>query len=208
MMRRFGFLAYPGVEELDLVGPWEMATMWRDYASGPECVVVAEKAGTLRCAKGLTIVAEHDFSTCPPLDALLVPGGFAAFDEMQNERLVAFVRDSAEAGNDTLSVCSGSFILLAAGLLEGRRATTHWKVRDRLREAGVLVVEERFVRDGRVWSSGGVSAGMDLMLHFIAETAGAEAADAVQHNAEYYPSRQVYGPAHRGPGMPGYMANL
>lgn len=208
MTHRFGFLAYPGVEELDLVGPWEMATMWRDYAHGPECLVVAEKAGPLRCAKGLTIVAEHDFSTCPPLDALLVPGGFAAFDEMKNERLVAFVRGNAEAGNDTLSVCSGSFILLAAGLLEGRRATTHWKVRDRLREAGVFVAEERFVRDGSVWSSGGVSAGMDLMLHFIAETAGAEAADAVQHNAEYYPSRQVYGSAHRGPGMPGYMANL
>jgi transcriptional regulator GlxA family with amidase domain len=207
-MQRLGFLAYPGVEELDLVGPWEMATMWRDYAHGPECVIVAEQAGALRCAKGLTIVPDHVFSTCPPLDALLVPGGFAAFDEMKNERVVAFVRASAGTGKHILSVCSGSFILLAGGLLEGRQATTHWKVLDRLREAGVVVVEERFVRDGNIWSSGGVSAGLDLMLHFIAETAGVEAAGAVQHNAEYYPSHHVYGSMHRGLGMPGYMANL
>lgn len=207
-MQRIGFLAYAGVEELDLVGPWEMATMWRAYAGGPECVVVAERQGALRCAKGLGIVADYDFSTCPPLDALVVPGGFAAFDEMKNERLVGFVRDAAAGGRDILSVCSGSFILLAAGLLESRCATTHWKVIGRLREAGVSVIEERFARDGNIWSSGGVAAGMDLMLHYIAETAGANAAGIVQHNAEFYPMNRIYGSMHRGPGMPAYMANL
>ncbi|MBZ0163594.1 MAG: DJ-1/PfpI family protein [Notoacmeibacter sp.] len=207
-MKRLGFLAYTGVEELDLVGPWEMATMWNAYAGGPECLVVAQERGTVRCAKGLGIAADHDFSTCPSLDALVVPGGFAAFNEMRNENLVGFVRNNGGEGKNILSVCSGSFILLAAGLLENRRATSHWKVLGRLREAGVSVVEERFVRDGNVWSSGGVSAGVDLMLHFIAETAGAEVACAVQHNAEYYPSRTVYGSAHLGPDMPAYMKRI
>lgn len=207
-MKRIGFLAYPGVEEFDLVGPWEMATMWHAYAGGPECLVVAEQKGAVRCAKGLAIVADQDFTTCPALDALVVPGGFAAFDEMNNENLVGFVRNNAGEGRNILSVCSGSFILLAAGLLEGRKATSHWKVLGRLREAGVDVVEERFVRDGDIWSSGGVSAGVDLMLHFIAETAGAEVAGAVQHNAEYYPARTVYGSEHLGADMPAYMKRI
>ncbi|MFC2967735.1 DJ-1/PfpI family protein [Acidimangrovimonas pyrenivorans] len=207
-MRRIGFLAFPGVEELDLVGPWEMATMWRDYAAGPECLVVAQQAGSVRCAKGLEIVADTGFADCPALDALVVPGGFAAFDEMANEAVVTFVRAVAQSGKDVLSVCSGSFILLAAGLLENRNATTHWKVLGQLREAGVDVAEQRFVRDGNIWSSGGVSAGIDLMLHFVAETAGEEVAAAVQHNAEYYPSRQIYGRAHAAPGMPAYMKEL
>ncbi len=207
-MKRIGFLAYPGVEELDLVGPWEMATMWRDYAGGPQCVLVAQTTGAVRCAKGLELVADTDFASCPPLDALVVPGGFAAFHEMENEVLVNFVRASATDGRHVLSVCSGSFILLAAGLLEGRRATSHWKVLGKLRDAGVEVVEERFVRDGRVWSSGGVSAGIDLMLHFISEIAGRDAAASVQHNAEYYPSRRVYGLAHLAPDLPDYMKRL
>ncbi|TDK48680.1 DJ-1/PfpI family protein [Antarcticimicrobium luteum] len=208
MRTRIGFLAFSGVEELDLVGPWEMATMWRDYAAGPECLVVAQQKGPVRCAKGLEITAEEDFESCPALDALVVPGGFAAFDEAQNQTLLDFVRAAAAGGRNVLSVCSGSFILLAAGLLGGRRATTHWKVLGQLRQAGVEVVEERFVRDGNIWSSGGVSAGIDLMLHFIAETAGAEAAASVQHNAEYYPARQVYGRAHQAPDMPAYMKRL
>ncbi len=208
MIKRIGFLAYPGVEELDLAGPWEMATMWQAYADGPDCLVVAAEKGSVRCAKGLLIAAEHDFGTCPSLDALVVPGGFSAFDEMRNERLVGFIRDSGGEDKNILSVCSGAFLLLAAGLLKNRRATTHWKVLDRLREAGVDVVEERFVRDGNVWSSGGVSAGMDLMLHFIAETAGADTAAEVQHNAEYYPTRRLYGSAHLSSGMPAYMKNL
>lgn len=208
MMERIGFLAFPGVEELDLVGPWEMATMWQTYAGGPACVTVAEAAGPLRCAKGLGIVADHDFTSCPPLDALVVPGGFAAFDEMRNERLVGFVGAVAARGAPILSVCSGAFILLAAGLLAGRRATTHWKAIANLREAGIEIVEERWVHDGPIWSSGGVSAGIDLLLAFIAETAGAEAAGIVQHNAEYYPAGMAYGTLHREQGMPAYMRQL
>ncbi len=191
--RRFGFLMFDRFEELDLIGPWEMATMWRDYAGGPGCVTVGETAGEVTCAKGLVTRAEHSFATCPPLDYLLVPGGFSALDEMHNERLVGWVRERAGTCRHVLSVCTGAFILQAAGLLDGRRATTHWKAMDGLRDLGIDAVKQRWVRDGNVWTSAGVSAGMDLLLGFIAEIDGDRAAASVQHNAEYYPDGCIHG---------------
>lgn len=207
--RRFGFLMYPAFEELDLIGPWEMATMWGHYSGGPACLTVAAVAGPIRCAKGLTVAADHAFADCPPLDYLLIPGGFAAFDVMQDAATIAFVQRQAANARAVLSVCSGSFILAAAGLLEGRAATTHWRAVSRLAELpGVTVRQERFVRDGRIWTSAGVSAGIDLMLAFIAAEAGAETAGRVQFNAEYYPSGQIYGSAHRSPEAPAYVKAL
>jgi transcriptional regulator GlxA family with amidase domain len=194
--RRFGFLMYPRYEELDLIGPWEMATMWRDYAKGPECLTVSEHGGTVACAKGLKTFADTNFASCPPLDYLLVPGGFAAFDEMKNERLLGWLRERGGRSEHVLSVCTGSFILAAAGLLGGRRATTHWKGMEGLSKlSDVTAVKGRWVRDGNVWTSAGVSAGMDLLLAFIAAVDGPEAAGIVQHNAEYYPDGHLYGKA-------------
>src|SRR5882757_8619594 len=124
---RFGFLIYSGVEELDLVGPCEMATMWRTYAEGPECVTISQNGGPTHCAKGLKIAADYSFQTCPPLDCFLVSGGVAALQEAKNEILVDFVKNQAGACQHTLSVCTGSFILQAAGVLRGRKAVTQWK---------------------------------------------------------------------------------
>lgn len=206
---RFGFLIFPGVEELDLIGPWEMATMWRAYANGPECLTVSETGGSTVCAKGLQIVAAATFESCPELDYLLVPGGFAALEEARNKRLVDFVAEQAKRCRHVMSVCTGVFILHAAGLLDGRRATTHWKCLNALREIpGVTVVEDRFVRDGNVWTSAGVSAGIDLALAFIAAEAGVEAASAVQHNAEYFPAGKVYGAAHKASTSAAYFRHL
>ena len=125
---------------------------------------------------------------------------------MGNAALVSFVASQARHCKAVLSVCTGSFVLHAAGLLSGRRATTHWGSLDRLRALGdVTVVEERFVQDGKVWSSAGVSAGLDLMLAFIACEAGPEAAGKVQFGAEYYPSSVTYGGFERHPQAPGYL---
>lgn len=193
--RRFGFLMYHEYEELDLIGPWEMATMWRDYAGGPECVTVAEQAGRVHCAKGLSTFAEHDFASCPKLDYLLIPGGFAAAEQAKNARVLDWLRAQAEACEHVLSVCTGSWMFAAAGLLDGRRATSHWKGLEALGKAGdVTVVEhQRWVRDGKVWTSAGVSAGIDLTLAFIEAMDGPEAAAAVQLNAEYFPDGRLYG---------------
>ena len=194
----FGILLFPGVEELDFVGPWEMVAMWSSYAAGPKkLVTVAQKKGSLRCAKGLGVIADHDFSDCPPLDYLLVPGGFAVFDELENTELIDFIKQTSATAQHMLSVCSGAFLLHKAGLLHGKAATTHWKALEDFRDLpDVRVIEERWVRDGAIWTSGGVSAGIDMTLGFIADIAGAEAAGIVQMNAEYYPDDKVYGSAH------------
>ena len=203
----FGVLVFDDVEELDFVGPWEMLTMWSRYADGPpRCLVVAEHARPVRCAKGLTVQAHETFATCPPLDALLVPGGQGTRTEVHNPVLVDFVARQAAGCRAVLSVCTGSFVLHAAGLLAGRRATTHWGSLERLRALGdVQVVEERHVRDGDVWTSAGVSAGIDMALAFIAAEAGDEAAGKVQFGAEYYPGGQRYGGFERDARAPAYV---
>ena len=191
----FGILVFNQVEELDFVGPWEMLTMWGKVADGPEnCLVVSQSDEPITCAKGLSINPHVSFADCPKLDYLLVPGGQGTRQEVNNTVLVDFVASQAKNCKAVLSVCTGSFILHAAGLLSGKTATTHWGSLERLRALGdVQVVEQRFVRDGNVWSSAGVSAGIDLMLAFIASIAGETVAGKVQFQAEYYPASTKYG---------------
>ena len=191
----FGVLVFNQVEELDFVGPWEMLTMWSKFADGPDnCLIVSQSLEPITCAKGLSINPHVSFANCPSLDFLLVPGGQGTRQEVNNAVLVEFVANQAKNCKAVLSVCTGSFVLHAAGLLSGKKATTHWSSLGRLRALGdVSVVEQRYVQDGNVWSSAGVSAGTDLMLAFIASVAGEEAAGKVQFGAEYYPSSVKYG---------------
>lgn len=189
----FGFLVYPGVEELDFQGPWEIVGLWYKYAKGPKPLLVAATTDPVTCAHGMRVLPDASFANAPALTQLLVPGGFAAFEVMKDAALTAYVRRCADAGATLLSVCSGTFILKAAGLLAGRRASTNWKVVAMLREAGVQVIEERYTHDGTVWTSAGVSAGIDMMLAYIAHSQGEDTAAAVQLNAEYFPEGRVYG---------------
>jgi transcriptional regulator GlxA family with amidase domain len=203
----FGFLLFPELEELDLVGPWEIVNVWSKYAGGPEvCLTVSQGGGEVVCAKGLRMIADYSFADCPPLDYLLIPGGQGTRQEVGNTALLEFVRKQAKSCREVLSVCTGAFILQAAGLLEGKRATTHWGSLDRLRAfKDVSVDERRFVRDGHVWTAAGVSAGIDLALALIAEEAGEEAAGKVQLYAEYYPNHVRYGESHLDARAPAYL---
>jgi transcriptional regulator GlxA family with amidase domain len=205
----FGILVFDQVEELDFVGPWEMLTMWRQYANGPEnCIIVGEKLEPVICAKGLSINPQASFTTCPPLDYLLIPGGQGTRTEVDNPVLIDFVVNQAKNCKAVLSVCTGSFVLHAAGLLSGKKATTHWGSLERLRALGdVTVVEQRYVQDGNIWSSAGVSAGTDLMLAFIASVAGETAAGKIQFAAEYYPSLVKYGGFENRAEAPAYVKN-
>ncbi len=202
-----GVLLFPAVEELDFVGPWEMLTMWRDWADGPQtCVLVAESSTPVMCAKGMSLQPHRNFNDCGPLDVLLVPGGQGTRSEVSNTALTQFVTRQAASCQHVLSVCTGAFILHAAGLLSGKRATTHWGSLGRLRDLGdVEVVEERWTRDGNVWTSAGVSAGIDLTLAFIAAVSGDDAAGKVQFSAEYYPDGVRYGPYEHHELAPGYL---
>src|SRR5262249_11069852 len=195
-----GFMAFPDAEELALVGPWEIIRMWAREPGGPaRCMVVAERAEPIVCAKGLKILPDCTFGDCPKLDYLLVPGGMGTRREVDNALVVEFIAHQAQNCRAVLSVCTGVFLLEKAGLLAGRRATTHWRSLARLRQCvDVTVVESRFVHDGLVWSSAGVSAGIDMALAFVAVEAGLEVAGRVQLNAEYYPAVTVY----RGDDLP------
>jgi transcriptional regulator GlxA family with amidase domain len=203
----FGFLIFPDLEELDLVGPWEIIRYWSKIAQGPEnCLMISEKAGPVICNKGMSINPQITFTECPPLDYLLVPGGQGTRKEVDNEVLIRFVTAQAKTCRAVLSVCTGAFILHRAGLLSGLRATTHWASLDRLRDLGdVTVIEERIVQDGPVWTSAGVSAGIDLALAFIAEEAGEETAGRVQFGVEYYPDHRSYGAFHKQEKAPQYI---
>jgi transcriptional regulator GlxA family with amidase domain len=204
----FGVLIYPGVEELDFQGPWEMAGMWHKYAAGPKPVLISQSLTPITCAHGMRVLPDQNLESTHALSYLVVPGGFSTFEEMNNSALIEFIQAQAKVATAILSVCSGSFMLLSAGLLNGRRAATNWKVIARLREAGVDVVEERFVQDGHIWTSAGVSAGIDATLAMIAHYAGEDVAASVQLNAEYYPSAKTYGSRHRDARSAAYFRDL
>ncbi len=206
----FGILIFPDVEELDFVGPWEMTRVWSMIGGGPEnCFIVAESLAPIKCAKGLSVNPSITVADCPQLDILLVPGGQGTRKEVDNPVLIRFIERQAKDCRAVLSVCTGSFMLQRAGLLSGKKATTHWRWLDRLRALGdVKVVEERFVRDGKIGSSAGISAGIDLMLAVIADIAGDEVAGNVQLRAEYYPAGKRYGSAHDSAEAPGYLKKL
>jgi transcriptional regulator GlxA family with amidase domain len=202
-----GFLLFPGLEELDLVGPWEMISLWGKISPEPQTrLLVAQTREPVVCAKGMSINPHTTFADCPPLDCLLVPGGQGTREQVDNDILVRFVAEQARGCQAILSVCTGSFILHRAGLLAGRRATTHWSSLARLAElGGVEVVQERVVRDGNIWTAAGVSAGIDLALAFIESLAGEAVAGKVQFGAEYYPSSRRYGDLHQSPQAPAYL---
>ena len=204
---KFGVLVFDGVEELDFVGPWEILKIWSKVAGGPEdCFIIAESKSPITCARGLSINPHISFEDSPKLDFLLVPGGRGTRKEVENRSLLAFVERQAKGCQAVLSVCTGSFILHAAGLLSGKNATTHWASLERLRALGdVKVLEKRFVEDGSIWTSAGISAGMDLMLAFIARTSGEDVASEVQFSAEYYPDSTHYGEPEGRPNAPGYL---
>jgi transcriptional regulator GlxA family with amidase domain len=193
---RVGVLIFPAVEELDFAGPWEMFGMWSLVAAKPAPLLVAQTKAPVRCAKGLVVQPEYDFADCPPLDVLVVPGGQGTRAEEDNPALIGFIAERARQAQHVLSVCTGAFLLHKAGLLTGCRATTHWASLDRLRALDyVRVVEERFVQDGAVWTSAGVSAGIDMALAFIAKVDSPAVAGKVQLAAEYYPDGKRYGGA-------------
>lgn len=194
MKNKFGFLLFDGLEELDLVGPWEMISLWgKEYGGPKETITVNQTGHAIVCSKGLKIIPDFSFSSCPTLDYLLIPGGKGTRIEINNQELLTFIKKQANYCENILSVCTGSLLLQAAGLLTGRKATTHWMIIDKLKEfKEVEVVEQRYVNDGNIWTSAGVSAGIDMALAFIAEISGKEVAGKVQLHAEYFPENKNY----------------
>lgn len=189
-MKQIAIVLFDGVEELDFAGPWEVFTMLSQTVEG-SCNVfaVSETGGQVTCAKKLRVLADHSFETCPPIDVFLVPGGMGTRREVANPAMLAFLQRIAPTAEVATSVCTGSFVLEAAGLLTGKRATTHWGSIDRLKALGTVEVVEntRFVDEGAVVTSSGVSAGIDMALHLVGRLWDPPTARRVQKYMEYFP---------------------
>lgn len=195
MQNTFGFLIFDDVEELDFIGPWEIIKIWSEHFGGPEQVFsVSQNGGLIKCSRGLRVHADDDFAHCPPLNYLLVPGGVGRKREVNNPDLIEFIRTQAANAQYILSVCTGSFLLQKAGLLVDHKATTYWSALEELQQFDELkVVQERYVQDGKIWTAGGISSGIDLALALIAHVAGEEIAGKIQMYAEYFPLTKIYG---------------
>jgi transcriptional regulator GlxA family with amidase domain len=189
MTKTFGILIFPDVEELDFVGPIEVFGSFAKYFDKDwQVVTIAQTSEPVHAAKGLNVIPDHTFDDCPPLDVLLVPGGFGTRQEMINPAMIGFVQRAGDAAQWVTSVCTGAFILSRAGFLKGREATTHWAALNDLRaEPDVRVVEQRFVVDGNVITAAGVSAGIDMALYLVGQLTSPETARNVQKAIEYYP---------------------
>ncbi|MEM9175708.1 MAG: DJ-1/PfpI family protein [Myxococcota bacterium] len=196
--RTLGIVLFDGAEELDWVGPFEVFTMAREAsgdrgpASGLEVVLTSERGGIVTGAKGLRNEVDMAFADAPAFDVFLIPGGQGTRTEMKNPVMLDFVRKQAEHAEWITSVCTGSIVLDAAGLTEGRRITTHWGYLPTLREdaAGRAEVLERvrYVRDGNLLTAAGVSAGIDAALWLVGELYGVPHARVTQKMMEYDPA--------------------
>ncbi|ROO24091.1 DJ-1/PfpI family protein [Salinisphaera japonica] len=204
---RVGFLVFDDLEELDLLGAWELFGVWADFNDGPsERLLIGEHAGPVRCAKGLQLLADVSLADGGALDVLIVPGGWGTRAAALRPAITDFVAHQARQA-DVLAVCTGAFVLAAAGLLSGRSATTHFASLDRLRALGdVDVLEARYVQAGSIWTSAGISAGMDMTLAYIAHKSGDTRAGDIQRWAEYYPETRRYGGQALHRDMPAYVS--
>ncbi|MER6691501.1 DJ-1/PfpI family protein [Streptomyces minutiscleroticus] len=194
--RKIGILLFPDVEELDAVGPWEVLSYWtRTFPEdGWEVFCVSADGEPVTCAKGLTIAAHHGTADMPALDVLLHPGGRGTRPRLKDERHLEWVRSQRRSVPLMTSVCTGALVFAAAGLLSGRPATTHWGALDLLAELDPTIdvrPDERFVDDGDVVTSAGVSAGIDMALHLVARLASPERARQVRHGIQYDPQPPV-----------------
>jgi transcriptional regulator GlxA family with amidase domain len=181
---RIALLVFDRLTALDAVGPYEVLSR----LPGAELRLVGKEVGVKRTDTGaLGLEADLALSELPDPDVLLVPGGAGSRPLMSDRDVLDWVRSAHRGSTWTTSVCTGALVLGAAGILQGKRATTHWAYLDRLRELGAEPVSERVVEDGKVITAAGVSAGIDMALGLAARIAGEQVAHAIQLGIEYDP---------------------
>jgi transcriptional regulator GlxA family with amidase domain len=187
---KIGVMIFDGVEELDLAGPWEVLTIAGKLTEKLDVMTLAPTMDPVRCAKGLRVLPDCGFNGAPPLDVLLVPGGEGTRRAENVPGLVGFIRGAAPPCRWVTSVCTGALLLQGAGLLAGKRATTHWAHLDQLEErGGVTVVRDaRYVRDGNIVTAAGVSAGIDMALWLVGQLFDPVTARRVQRTIQYDPA--------------------
>lgn len=193
--KRVGILIFPQVEVLDFCGPFEVFSVTRlnenarrEEPSPFEVLLVAETAEPVTATGGLRVIPDVTLDACPPLDVLVVPGGWGTRSEIKNERLLKWIAERGKTVETLTSVCTGSMLLGTAGLLDGRHATTHWRSLPWMRDSfPAVTVEEKLhvVEDGNVLTSAGISAGIDMALRVVARYHGEAVARGTARTMEY-----------------------
>ena len=178
-----GFLLFPNITQLDMTGPYEVFTKFPDS----RVHLLWKTLDPVTAAGGMQLLPSTTFADCPQLDLVCVPGGAGMNALLNDEEVLDFLRRQAPGARYVTSVCTGSLVLGAAGLLRGRRATTHWMSLPMLAAFGCEPVAERVVVDGDIVTGGGVTAGIDFALTVAGELLGAEAAQQIQLGIEYNP---------------------
>jgi len=197
-MKRIGIVIFDDIEVLDFCGPFEVFSVtrlneeWRREESSPfEVLLVAQFDRPAITTGGMKVLPHVTFDTCPPLDILVVPGGWGTRREMKNDAMLSFVASRSAQVDILASVCTGSLILGNAGLLDGLRATTHWRSLSMMKELFPKVTvdsESRLVEQGRIVTSAGISAGIDMALRVVARCLGETVARSTARHMEYpYP---------------------
>ena len=190
---KVGILLFDEVEVLDFAGPFEVFSVTREDGEGRpfDVYTVAQEKRLITARNGLMVEPRCSFEDAPAFDILVVPGGYGAEEvEIHNRELLDWLRSQAAGATLMASVCTGAFLLAEAGLLDGRRATTHWMDLDRLaREYPLVTVERnaRFIDEGNIVTSAGISAGIDMCLHLVGRLMGTEVAQATAKRMEYTP---------------------
>jgi len=191
-----GVALFDGAEELDWAGPWEVLAAWAEQwpDDGVRVFTLAREDGTITCAKGLRVLPDETWETAPPLDVLVYPGGRGTRTELANQAVLDWIRGLAGSGAVVSSVCTGSLVLAAAGVLDGYPATTHWSALELLPTLGKDIEvrpDDRFVDTGNVITAAGVSAGIDMALHLVARLHSPERARDVRRYIQYDPEPPV-----------------
>ncbi len=185
-----GILIFDGVEELDFVGPWEVLCAAAYERPGTRVLLIAEGAGPVTCANGMRVLPDATTAEAPRLDVIVVPGGEGTRREATNKSLLDWIAGVGGTARWTTSVCTGSLLLVQAGLCDGRRITTHWDFIPALREIGRAEILDgpRYVRDGNLVTAAGVSAGIDMALWLVGQIWDPAYARRVQKMIQYDPA--------------------
>ena len=194
--KHIGILLFDDVEELDAVGPWEILANWTltHPQDGWTVSFVSKDGQPVRASKGLVLGAHHSFADVPPMKVLIHPGGQGTRTLMRDEDHLAWVREQRTGVPLMTSVCTGALVYAAAGVLARRPATTHWESLELLHELDPSIDVQagaRFVDDGDVITSAGVSAGIDMALHLVVRLAGPDRARAVRRDVQYDPQPPI-----------------
>lgn len=179
-----GFVIFPMITQLDFTGPLQVL----NRVPGAQTHIVAKSLDPVPTDCGLGLVPTVTFDDCPALGVICIPGGLGVQDAILDPVTVGFVAQQAADARYVTSVCTGTFVLGAAGLLQGRRATTHWAYTDLLSKFGATYEKGRVVRDGNLITAGGVSSGIDFGLEIAGDIAGDDAARSIQLMIEYDPA--------------------